>query len=341
MRTPRLVRHLRPVVGRILFAGDLSIGVQCRLLLVRNTPRPRPGVDRGGMELLASGIYLRPWDCLPVRTRVFESTWRGNREWLGLFGTDDFIRWASTDFSILQTHPLTPGWPLAWTTLSTVGPVPTATGPATAAATATSIATPTATTVEPMATGTISTGAIAGIAVAGVAGLILLMAAIVLVWKMRRRTRHRTTEREQADPPEYRKAEMDATTARFEMASENKAGQLPNPAELPADSTPFELPDSSRPPPSAVSHPSGDTVTRTVATACQSPRPNSPEAEKEHTSLAGLDPGGTDKLAPTIAETVPDRSEEKGLLQILTAGRRARESPEDSRRVLGSEAVMV
>lgn len=169
-----------------------------------------------------------------------------------------FIRWQSSDLSTLETDPLTPGKPPTRTVLVTVSATPTSTSsevtptPATTAMTATTgtgTAAPVTTAVPAAAdttTGTISRGAIAGVAVGCVAGLALLIAAVVLLWKRRRRDRiEGSGQAEEVSGESDKPPELDASNTRHEMYAENNKGPYyPTvPAELPVDNQAFaELP---------------------------------------------------------------------------------------------------
>jgi hypothetical protein len=183
----------------------------------------------------------------------------------GMLAPMFFIRWQSSDLSILETDPLTPGKPSTRTVSVTVSatptstsneatPTPATTGTGTAATGTTALPAAAATT-----TGTISRGAIAGVAVGSVAGLALLIAAVVLLWKRRRRDRiEGGGQAEEVLGESDKPPELDASNTRHEMYAENNKGPYyPTvPAELPVDNPTFaELPSeaSASPRPAVVS----------------------------------------------------------------------------------------
>ncbi|RKU44955.1 hypothetical protein DL546_006417 [Coniochaeta pulveracea] len=164
-----------------------------------------------------------------------------------------FIRWRSEDLSILETDPLTPEMlqtrTVVVTSTPTQPPVTTSlmastvsgiTATETQSATKTGATAPTEHSPEP-APNRVSHGAVAGIAIGSVAGVALILAAIFLLQRHRRKAHEGGHD---ADGDSDNAANIHSSNVLHEMCAEDKAPYHTTPAELPVDDTTVDNPSN-------------------------------------------------------------------------------------------------
>jgi len=229
----------------------MSPRIHSRLHLVQYLPGTSSHARRGGLELSTRVgtdlITPDPVSNNPSKNSSFEcySNWPG-------WGTQTVsgaristplvgIRWASSDLSRLQTHPLTPGLVLAGVTSNSGS-----SGSSTSSST--SISTTHATTPIPIPkpSSGLSGGTIAGAVVGAVVGILILAVVFVLLF-IRRRRRRRTEDASpavnlgtdgNAKPELHGDSKAPTNSTAVELNTDIEAQP---PVELPADSSPISV----------------------------------------------------------------------------------------------------